>query len=214
MMQTTPEQLEKQGYTLQHKLAHEDMMPFINQYIKKPTLYGWGYYAICALMFFLVVFLFSQYYFNHQITLTTAFNTFFTSMLWAFLLIPLHEFIHVMAYKSQGAVNTSYDVVWKKLIFLAVADRFVASKKEFTVVALAPFITITLLLLLPLPFLSPYWKMVLLCINGWHVTFCIGDFALLSYFACNGNNEVVTYDDKANRVSYFYVRTPVSHTHQ
>ena len=207
-MQTTPEQLEEQGYTLQHKLSHDDMMPFIKQYIKKPTLYGWGFYAFNVLMFVLVVFFSFHHYLKQQIAPSTAFNIFFTSMLWAFLLIPLHEFIHVLAYKSQGAVHTSYDVVWKKLIFLAVADRFVASRKEFTVVALAPFITITLLLLLPLPFLNPYWMLLLLCINAWHVTFCVGDFALLSYFAYYGKNEVVTYDDKANRMSYFYVRTP------
>jgi len=57
----------------------------------------------------------------------------------AFALIPSHEYIHVLAYKSKGAKNTSCDANLKKFYFMAIAYRFVANKKEFQIVALAPF---------------------------------------------------------------------------
>ena len=66
----------------------------------------------------------------------------------AFTLVPIHEYIHALAYKSQGAATTSFDANWKKFYFMAIADKFVASKKEFQIIALAPFITINLILII------------------------------------------------------------------
>jgi hypothetical protein len=122
----------------------------------------------------------------------------------AFALLPVHEFIHAVAYKSQGAEKTSYDASLMKFYFLAVADRFVANRKEFQVVALAPFIVITSVLLILLLLTDPFWRMAVLGILLTHTAFCSGDFGLLSYFAFHKDKEVVTYDDKGNKVSYFY----------
>src|SRR5690606_31728950 len=93
-------------------------------------------------------------------------------------LIPVHEYIHVLAYRSQGAKDTSYDVDWSKLIFMAIAHRFVASRKEFRVVALAPFIAISAALLLALPFVSPAWGLAIASALLLHTSCCLGDIAL------------------------------------
>jgi hypothetical protein len=122
----------------------------------------------------------------------------------AFVLLPVHEYIHVLAYKSQGAEHTSYDVNLKKFYFLAVADQFVANKKEFQIVALAPFTVITTAGFVLLFFTSPLWTMTVLGVLIMHTACCSGDFGLLSYFDFQKDKEVVTYDDKATRVSYFY----------
>ena len=122
----------------------------------------------------------------------------------AFALLPLHEFIHVLAYKSQGAENTSYDANLKKFYFLAVADRFVANRKEFQIVALAPFIVISSILITCLFFTGPLWSMTVLGVLLTHTAFCSGDFGLLSYFAYHKDKEVVTYDDKGSKISFFY----------
>ena len=54
------------------------------------------------------------------------------------MLMPLHKALHALAYKLVGAPLVSFDAQWKKLVFMAVAHRFVASRNEFSVVALAP----------------------------------------------------------------------------
>jgi len=125
----------------------------------------------------------------------------------AFLLVPLHEYIHVLAYKSQGAKNTSYDSNIKKFFFLALADKFVAAKNEFRIVALAPFASITSILLLLLTISSYSWTLTILGILLCHTAMSSGDFALLSYFEFHRDKEVVTYDNVEEKTSYFYGRT-------
>lgn len=205
-MQITPTQLESSGYTLLDRLEHEQMTTFIQQYVKKRNWYGWGYYALTAI-FMAGIAATAVYSYQRQLLSIERMSTaFFWSFLVAFALVPLHEFIHVLAYKKLGAINTSYDVLWRKLMFLAVADQFVASRREFIVVALAPCVTISVLLLALLPFVSPFYFYLITCVLFWHFSFCAGDFGLLSYFAYHADKEVVTYDDKANRISYFYAK--------
>ena len=100
----------------------------------------------------------------------------------AFLLVPLHEYIHVLAYKSQGAKNTSYHSNIKKFYFIALADKFVANKIEFRIVVLAPFISITMILLLLLTISSYNWSLTILGILLCQTAMSSGDFALLCYF--------------------------------
>jgi hypothetical protein len=50
------------------------------------------------------------------------------------------------------------------------------------------------------------WKVMLFTTLMIHTIACSGDFALLSYFEFNRKKEVVTYDDKENKVSFFYGR--------
>jgi hypothetical protein len=110
----------------------------------------------------------------------------------------------VLAYKLVGAKNTSYDVNLKKFYFLAIADKFVTSELEFKIVALAPFLTITMALL-AFSFLSgDLWKVSIFTALMTHSIGCSGDFALLSYFEFYKEKKVVTYDDKENNVSFFY----------
>lgn len=122
----------------------------------------------------------------------------------ALALIPLHEFIHVLAYKSQGAKHTSYDANLKKFYFMAIADRFVANKKEFTIVALAPFVAISIVLFLLAVLSGPALSITFLSALLTHTACCSGDFGMLSYFAANKSKDVVTYDDKTKGISYFY----------
>ncbi|MBK7234060.1 MAG: DUF3267 domain-containing protein [Saprospiraceae bacterium] len=123
------------------------------------------------------------------------------------LLIPLHEYIHVLAYKSQGATNTSYDVNLKKFYFMALADKFVANKREFKIAALAPFIVITTTLIILLFLANTNLKLTISAVLFAHTAMCSGDFGLLSYFEFNKEKQIVTYDDVENKISYFYGKT-------
>ncbi len=117
-----------------------------------------------------------EYRFSNRIT------HFSYGILIALALLPIHEYVHVLAYKSQGAQNTSYDANLKKFYFMALADKFVANKKEFEVVALAPFLTISITLLLVSFFVNSNWVLTTISALFAHTAMCSGDFGLLSYF--------------------------------
>jgi hypothetical protein len=122
----------------------------------------------------------------------------------ALLLIPLHEWIHVVAYRSVGAQETSYAAQWKKFYFMALAHRFVADERAFQRVALAPFVVITASFTIAALVLPTPWNALAVGTLLLHTAFCSGDFALLSYFEKHRARKVVTYDDVPSGVSYFY----------
>lgn len=90
----------------------------------------------------------------------------------AFILVPFHEYMHVLADKLQGATNTSYDANLKKFYFMALADKFVANKKEFEIVALAPFTVITTILSVLLFLVNPSWKLTIIGVLLTHTAMC------------------------------------------
>ncbi len=92
---------------------------------------------------------------------------------------------------------------------MAVADQFVAGRQEFQIVALAPFAIISTVLFIAFFLVSPVWQLAVLGTFFTHTACCGGDFSLLSYFQYHSDREVVTYDDAANKVSYFFVKDRV-----
>ena len=124
----------------------------------------------------------------------------------SFLLIPLHEWIHALAFRSLGATRIFYGANWKKLYFYAGADFFVLNHAGFARVALAPCLLIGSLLLLSAYFLSPLWQVSFLATVLLHTGMSAGDFALLAWFDDHRHQKPLTFDDHAAGVSYFYVR--------
>jgi hypothetical protein len=137
-------------------------------------------------------------------SLSVRFTHFCYGLALALALLPLHEYIHVLAYKSQGATNTSYAANLKKFYFMALADKFVANRKEFTIVALAPFVCISLLLLALMFILPSAFQIMAAAALLMHTAMCSGDFGLLSFFDYHHNQDIVTYDDVESGVSFFY----------
>lgn len=205
-MNIKPEKLSEEGYKLLDELGHKELVPFIQTYLKKKTRFSILYYLSNILAFLLVLYFLLVDYSSVKIDFWDRFIYFANGLALAFLLIPLHEYIHGLAYKSQGALNTSYDANLRKFYFMAIADRFVANRKEFQVVALAPFMTINLILIALLFPANPMWKLSFSGILLTHITFCSGDFGLLSYFDFHKGKEVVTYDDKGKGISYFFAK--------
>lgn len=204
-MNLKPEALESNGYVLLEKLDHMELIPFVRKYTNKWTRFSMIYMAANLLAFGSVGYFLVHYSQLGYFTLGEGATYCAYGFAIAFVgLLPLHEYIHVLAYRSQGAKNTSYDANLRKFYFLAVADQFVASRKEFQFVALAPFVVISTVLLVIFFFTTPLWTMTVLSIYLTHTAFCSGDFGLLSYFDFNKDKEVVTYDDRAGKVSYFY----------
>ena len=134
-MKIKPDELSENGYFLLDELGHQELVPFIQTYMKKWTKYSVFYYISNFLIFGLVGYFFVKGYSLADYSIGNRFTHFSYGLAIAFALLPLHEYIHVLAYKSQGATNTSYDANLKKFYFMALADKFVANKKEFEVVA-------------------------------------------------------------------------------
>lgn len=203
-MNIKPEQLTEQGYVLLDQLDHQELVPFIQMYIGKKTNYARFYFAANLLIFWVAGYVLLAGFGNLDVHLGERFTHFCYGLALAFTLLPLHEYIHVLAYRSQGATRTSYYANLKKFYFMAVADQFVTNKKEFEVVALSPFVVISALLITLFLTLHSVWSFTAVGALLMHTAMCSGDFGLLSYFEFHRDKEVVTYDDRASGLSFFY----------
>ena len=205
-MKLKPEELEENGYVLLDEMNHAEIVPFVKKFLHKRTWFSSFYYLSVIVSFSFLLFFCVKYYRSGIFTFGNILLQIFIGVLLTLVLIPFHEGIHALAYKSQGAKQTSFDANLKRFYFLAIADRFVTSKREFIIVALAPFLSISLALLVALYLSGVEWKVTLFATLTIHSLACSGDFALLSYFEFNKERNVVTYDDKENKVSFFYGR--------
>ncbi|HET7000912.1 MAG TPA: DUF3267 domain-containing protein [Puia sp.] len=203
-MNLKPEELEEKGYVLLDEMSHEEIKPFVKKYITKGTWYSSIYYSSVLLSFSFVIFFCVKLHHSGNYSIGRIFLRMSLGVLLTFALVPFHELIHGVAYKLLGAKNTSYDVHLKKFYFLAIADKFVTGRREFVIIALAPFLIISLALLMALFLTGDPWKITLFTTLLIHSIACSGDFALLSYFEFNKNKNVVTYDDKEKGVSFFF----------
>lgn len=205
-MKLDPNDLEAQGYVLMDRLDHQEIIPFVREYLRKPTWSAMGYTLVNVLILGLSLVLIWLAIDAGRFTIGELFTRIAYGMAIAFALIPVHELIHGLAYKGQGAPRTSYAMNLRKFYFLAVADRFVANRREFRIVALAPFVTVTIIGLTVFALADLPLRLTVLGMLMTHTAFCSGDFGLLSYFEANRHREPVTYDDKASGLTFFYGR--------
>ncbi len=111
-----------------------------------------------------------------------------------------------MGYKISGAKHVTYKAVWKKLIFYAMADRFVTKKIPFILLAIAPFVIINSTLGLCFFLFPSSYHWYLLGALFIHTSGCSGDFAMISYFYTFWDQDPVTYDHITGKESYFLVK--------
>lgn len=205
-MQTHPSELANLGYEIDIRLNHKELIPFVKKSLKLPSKSA-QFYRICNFVLFGTLLISGVAF---VLIDALSFDDFFTHLgfgaAMAFGLIPIHECIHVLAYRFVGAKNTSLDANLKKFYFLALADQFIANRKEFCIVALAPFVAISALCLLIMPFVGGYWHISLFGVLTLHTAFCSGDFGLLAYMEYHKDAEPLTYDDVSNGFSYFALK--------
>jgi hypothetical protein len=196
------DQIENHGYTLHAKLLHADLMSFIKPYLKpnNPIMLFYWIFNIAIIAATVLGMYISEE--KNSIML----DKFFLGFILFFLLIPFHEWIHGIGYKLAGATSVSYKAEWKKLVFYAMADKFVAYKKPFVALAIAPFVIINLLLIIGVFISSGAWMWLFVGGLFMHTSGCAGDFALMSYFYTFWELDPVTYDDIERKTSYFYIK--------
>jgi len=203
-MNLKPEELEENGYILLDEMNHKEIIPFVKKFLYKRTWFSSLYNLSIIISFFVLLFFCIKF----DRSGIDTFDNILTQIVFGFLLtlalVPVHELIHALAYKLMGAKKTSFDANLKRFYFLAIADQFVTSRQEFKIIALAPFLVISLALLIASFLVNDGWKITIFTMLTIHSFACSGDFGLLSYFEYNRKKEVVTYDDKENKVSFFY----------
>jgi hypothetical protein len=80
----------------------------------------------------------------------------------------------------------------------------VASPLQFRLVAVTPYILISITALILVFTLPGSWKWSFSLFLFVHATMCAGDFALLNYYFINKHRKIYTWDDADLKEAYFY----------
>lgn len=205
---TIKELQDEEQFELIAQLNHKQIKEFVIQQLQSS-----GKLVRIYMVYQLVMVLIGMFFLAWSIV--SAFQNYFeplyytiAAMIFCFsALIIIHELLHGAALKLLGARNINFGAYFKKFIFYAEADQFVMNKKQFELVALAPFVTIKLITLIGI-FLSIQQPILFLFIivMSAHSLFCAGDIGLLSIFYRYGESEIYTYDIKAEKTSYYFRR--------
>jgi hypothetical protein len=199
-MQIKIHQLEQAGYQPFANFQHQDLVPFLKPYWSKINPWMVLYYVSFAFPLLVMGYCVGQKMALQDWNFLPELD-FSIGILFAFLSIPLHEYLHGLAYRWVGAQDVSYRADWRRFQFLTLAGNFVANVREFTLVALFPFGVLTALALLAFGWL-PFYPV--LGFIWMHSMACIGDFGLLSYCWEHRQHQLITFDDMDNQITYFY----------
>lgn len=203
-MNTKPENLTSLGYVLDEELEHEKIVPFVRAYLKKPnpfSIFYWAFNLIALMAFGWMLGL------EHRIGKIEALvQASLGVFLFLVILLPLHEIIHGLFYKIIGAKKVTFQVQWKQMVFNTIAGQFVAGRREFILVALAPFVIINSFLIAGMCLVPVKMMWVLFGTLILHTGGCFGDFGLVSYFYYKRKFHPCTYDDTDGRKTLFYIK--------
>ena len=197
-----PEILAQEPYQLIEVLEHDQIVLFVRHHIKRfnpPVVFNW----LANILIFGWVS--GNLFIKTDLSVLNKLSYFsFGMLVFLLALLPLHELLHAAVYKLQGAKQIIIEAQWRKMVFLAIADKFVVDGRQFYLVALTPFVVITTFLLLFLPMANEPIQWVIYGSLLFHTAGCMGDFALCSFIWQNRHLKLYTYDDHLQKRSFFY----------
>lgn len=204
---TSKELAESTAYELVDELSHDDIKNFVLRELQHHNIWSTTakmYQGAALLLFgFLLFKAFVAY------THSGSFNNFAWmgyGILFSFsFLIIIHELIHYFAYRAIGIKNASFGMQIKKFIFYVQADQVVLNYQQLKIVALAPTVIVAIITAIAgmMNYMQPLYFFYF-TIFSVHSLFCGGDLGMLSYFENRKGDEILTYDDKKEKRSYFY----------
>jgi len=184
-------------------VSYKDLVPFIFEYLLKRSRLITIFWAVCLIFLGLALkirFNIAGYYPLAKILTHTSLGL----IVFPVLCIPVHEFLHVIPYYISGARNIRAGMDLKQFIFYVTAHRYVASPLQFRIVALTPFLLISIVSTLLVFILPGLWKWSLSLFLFVHTTMCAGDFALLNFYFLNRDKKIYSWDDADKKEAYFY----------
>jgi hypothetical protein len=184
-------------------IPYNELIIFVFDYLKKRSGLIVFFYSACIILFGIAV--------NVRINIAGAFpseSILFHSVLglivFPLLSVPVHELLHIIPYYISGARNIRVGMDLRQYLFYVTAHRFVASPLQFIIVAIIPFLIISVSITLIIFLLPGLWKWSLSLFVFVHATLCAGDIALLNLYFLNRNKKIYTWDDADTKTAYFY----------
>jgi hypothetical protein len=190
-------------------ISYKDLMSFVIDYLKRKSGLIVFFWSTCILFLVLAV--------KIRINISGVFpirhiicHSFLGAVIFPLLCIPLHEGLHIIPYVISGAKRIRVGMDLKQYLFYVTAHRYVASPLQFRIVAITPFIVISLLTFLLVLALPGLWKWSLSFFLFVHTTMCAGDFALLNFYFLNRDKNIYTWDDADQKMAFYYEKLPES----
>ena len=184
-------------------ISYKDLIQFVFDHLKKKSGLTFFYWSFCLV--FLSVAIFTRVYAAGKFPESKIlFHTALGMIILPVIIIPVHEFLHVIPYYLSGAKNIRVGMDLKQYLFYVTAHRYVATPLQFSTVALTPFLIISAGLIVAAILLPGLWKWSLSLFLFVHATMCAGDIALLNLYWINKNKKIYTWDDVDKKEAYFY----------
>ena len=184
-------------------ISYSDIVQFVLDYIARKTALTLIFWSLCLIFLGLAITVrinITGYYEFKRI----FFHTLTGLIFFPVLIIPFHEALHLIPYLLSGAKNVKVGMDLSQYIFYVTAHRYVASPLQFRVVAVIPFLIISLLSIFLVFYLPGLWKWSMSLFLFAHTTMCAGDFAMLNYYYINRHRKIYTWDDADLKEAYFY----------
>lgn len=188
-------------FRLIERIHYSEMLNFVIDYLKRKSSLMIAYWLLCIV--FLLVAL------SIRISITGSYPKIFLHSLLGMIILPLisipiHELLHIIPYYFSGARNIRMGMDLSQYMFYVTAHRYVASSRQFRLVAIFPFIILSIISVFLIYILPGTWKWSISLFMFVHATTCAGDFALLNFYYLNRDKNILTWDDADKKEAYFY----------
>ncbi len=184
-------------------VPYSDLVSFVLDYLRRNSpvmIFFWSACIITAGIAFTVRMDIAGYFPFRSILLHSLLGF----IVFPILIIPVHEFMHVIPFWLTGAKKIRAGADLKQYIFYVTAHKHVMNSGQFRLVALVPFISVTITLIILVLFLPGVWKWSLSAFLFVHTTMCAGDFAMMNFYYLNRQRKIFTWDDADEKMAYFY----------
>jgi hypothetical protein len=185
------------------KVPYEELVTFVFDYIRRKSGVMIFFWFVCILFLGIALSIrinIAGYFHLKSIMLYSALGL----IVFPILIIPVHELMHIIPFYLTGVRRIRIGVDLKQYIFYVTAHRHVITRRQYWFVALIPFITVNITLLILIFFLPGLWKWSLSLVLFVHTTMCAGDFAILNFFFINRKKKIYSWDDADEKTAYFY----------
>ncbi len=185
------------------KIPYDELVTFVLDYIKRKSGLMVFFWSACILFLgiaFTVRLNISGYFPFRNI----FFHTLLGLVVFPLLCVPVHELLHIIPYYLTGAKRIRVGMDLKQYMFYVTAHRHVATANQFRVVAVIPFLLVSIALLFLVLILPGLWKWSFSLLLFAHATMCAGDFAILNFYFLNRRKKLYTWDDFDKKIAYYY----------
>jgi hypothetical protein len=184
-------------------IHYSELVSFVLDYLRRSSRLMIFFWSVCIIFAFiaLTVRINIAGYFPMK---SILFHSLMGFIVFPILMIPVHEFMHVIPFWLTGAKRIRVGADFRQYIFYVTAHRHVIRAWQFRFVALIPFVLISGALLILILYLPGLWKWSLSILLFVHTTMCAGDFAMLNFYHINRQRKIYTWDDADEKMAYFY----------